>query len=244
MSGIAAIIHLDGSPVHPSELEEMEKVLKPYGPDQQTTLIRGNAAFISCLHHLTPEDVFERQPLLFADRFVMLFDGRIDNRSELGENLGIVTSGLPDSVIAMRLFDRFGERAFERILGDFAIIVMDLREKQLICGRDHMGLRVLHYHRSANRFAVATAPEVLFALSWVPRILNEDLVGDTLVYRGLNPETTYYRNVNRVIPGGVVRLHGARFSKNRFWDPINIPNVRYKKDEDYVEAFQEASTTI
>src|SRR5262249_23167349 len=152
-------------------------------------LVRGNAAFVSCQHHLTPEDLFERQPFLVADRFVMLFDGRVDNRTELIETLGMATSGLhstPDSLIAFRLFDRLGERAFERILGDFAMIVMDLQNRRLICARDHMGLRVLHYHRSATRFAVATAPEVLFALSWVPRLLNRDKVADTLLLRGMN----------------------------------------------------------
>ena len=83
MSGIAAVLNLDGSAVPQSEVERMANVLKPYGPDRQKTLVRGNAAFVFCLHHLTPEDLFERQPLLFANRFVMLFDGRIDNRSEL-----------------------------------------------------------------------------------------------------------------------------------------------------------------
>ena len=42
----------------------MANVLKPYGPDRQKTLTRGNAAFAFCLHNLTPEDLFERQPLL------------------------------------------------------------------------------------------------------------------------------------------------------------------------------------
>ena len=93
-----------------------------------------------------------------------------------------------------------------------------------------MGLRVLHYHRSAKRFAVATAPEALFALSWVPRILNKDKVGDTLVNRGLNGETTYYQEINRVLPGCIVRVRGASFSKDRFWDPENIPDVRFKSD--------------
>src|SRR4029078_3528562 len=55
-------------------------------------------------------------------------------------------------------------------------------------------------------------------------------------------ETTYYLNINRILPGGLVRLDGARLSKDRFWDPTNIPNIRYKKDEDYVEAFQERLT--
>src|SRR5262249_20932155 len=107
----------------------MANVLKPHGPDGQNILTRGNAAFVFCLHKLTPEDSFELQPILFADRFVLLFDGRIDNRSELGDMLGITASELhtiPDSMVALRLFDRWGERAFERILGVFAIIIMDL----------------------------------------------------------------------------------------------------------------------
>ena len=134
--------------------------------------MRGNAAFVFCLHQLTPEDLFEQQPLVLANRFVMLFDGRIDNRLELSETLNITANDLhlmPDSVLAMRLFDRWGEHAFERILGDFAIIVMDLQDGRMLCVRDQMGMRVLHYHRSATRFAVATNPDVLFALSWVPR---------------------------------------------------------------------------
>ena len=242
MSGIAAILNLDGSPVPQSEVERMANVLKQFGPDRQRILTRGNAAFIFCLHHLTPEDVFERQPLLFANRFVMLFDGRIDNRSELSEVLGIATSeghSMPDSAIALRLFDRWGDRAFERILGDFAIIIMDLQDRQLICARDQLGLRVLHYHRSAKRFAVATAPEALFALGWVPRILNKDKVGDTLVNRGLNDETTYYKEINRVVPGCVVRIRGTALSKERFWDPENIVGVKFKSDQEYVEGFQE-----
>ena len=220
----------------------MANVLKPYGPDRQKILTRGNAAFVFCLHKLTPEDSFELQPLLFADRFVMLFDGRIDNRSELGDILGISTSELhsmPDSMIALRLFDRWGERAFERIVGVFAIIIMDLQDGRLLCARDHMGLRVLHYHRSAGRFAVATVPEALFALSWVPRILNKEKLADTLVRRGAISETTYYQDVFRVLPGSIVHVRGATFSKHQFWDPEGIADVRFTNDHDYVEAFKE-----
>src|SRR5215468_8417027 len=217
VSGIAAVVSLDGSKVPRSDVERMANVLKSYGPDQQKILTRGNAAFVFCLHKLTPEDAFEVQPLLLADRFVMLFDGRIDNRSELSNILGISTSELhsiPDSVLAFRVFDRWGERAFERIVGVFAIIIMDLQDGCLLCARDHIGLRVLHYHRSAGRFAVATVPEALFALSWVPRILNKQKVADNLVGRGGNHEITYYQNIVRVPPGSTVLVRGASFSSH------------------------------
>jgi asparagine synthase (glutamine-hydrolysing) len=220
----------------------MANVLNPYGSDRQKILTRDNAAFVFCLQHLTPEDIFEQQPLLLANRFVMLFDGRIDNRLELGEALGMVASELhamADSMIAFRLFSTWGEKAFTRIVGVFAIIVMDFQERHLICARDHMGLRVLHYYRSPDRFAIATVPDALFALSWVPRTLSKDKLADALVQRGLNGETTYYQDINRVLPGSLVRVTGLNFSKDRFWNPENIADVRFKDDHEYVEAFQE-----
>ena len=242
MSGLGAVVSLDGSAVSRSDVERMANVLKSHGPDRQKILTRANAAFVFCLHKLTPEDTFEVQPLLLADRFIMLFDGRIDNRSELGNILGISMSELscmPDSMIVIRLFDRWGERAFERIVGVFAIIVMDLQDGRLLCARDHMGLRPLHYHRSAARFAVATAPEALFALSWVPRILNKEQVADALTGRWLGTEGTYYQDIFRVPPGFSVHVCGPTFSKRQFWDPESIADVRFTNDHDYVEAFKE-----
>jgi asparagine synthase (glutamine-hydrolysing) len=242
LSGIAAILNVDGSAVPQYEVERMANVLKPYGPYRHKTLVRGNAAFIFCLDNLLPEDTYERQPLFLANRFVLLFDGRIDNRSELGDILNVSTSDLhsmPDSMLALRLFDRWGERAFERIVGVFAIIIMDLQDGRMICARDHIGLRALHYHRSPGRFAVATVPEALFALSWVPRILNKEKLADNLVRQPGDHEVTYYQDVFRVPPGSTVQVHGATFSKHQFWDPEGIAEVRFSNDHDYVEAFKE-----
>jgi asparagine synthase (glutamine-hydrolysing) len=236
------VLNFDGSAVTQSEVERIANLLKPYGPDRQKILRHANAAFVMCLQQFTPEDLFEQQPLQMANRFIMLFDGRIDNRSELSTSLGIASpelQSMSDSMIAFRLFDRWGERAFERIVGDFAIIVLDLQEGCLLCARDHMGMRALHYHRSTDRFAVATNPEVLFGLSWVPRILNKDKVGDALVDRGLNGETTYYQEIFRVLPGCIIRVRGGNLSKHCFWDPHNSADIRFKNDHEYVEAFQE-----
>jgi asparagine synthase (glutamine-hydrolysing) len=220
----------------------MTNMLRSYGPCRQKTLLRENAAFIFCLDNLTPEDLHEQQPLFLADRFVLLFDGRIDNRSELGDIIKVPTndlSSIPDSMIALRLFDRSGECAFERIVGVFAIIIMDLQTGRILCARDHMGLRVLHYHRSARRFAVSTVPEALFALSWVPRILNKEKLADTLVWRGRNGETTNFKEIFRVLPGHTIAVSGTAFSKHRFWDPEGIADIRLRSDHEYVDAFKE-----
>jgi asparagine synthase (glutamine-hydrolysing) len=244
MSGIAAVLSLDGSAIAQADIERLANVLKPYGPNRQKIMTRGNAAFVFCLHKLTPEDTFDSQPLILANRLVMLFDGRIDNRSELGEMLGISTTELnlmSDSRIALRLFDRWGERAFERIVGVFAIIVVDLQNNSLLCARDHLGLRVLHYHRSSTRFAVASAPEALFALSWIQRVLSKEQFADTLTCRWPSRygESTCYKDISRVCPGYIVQVRGKNFSKRQFWDPESIRDVRFGSDQDYVDAFKE-----
>ena len=116
---------------------------------------------------------------------------------------------------------------------------MDLRDGHLLCARDQMGLRVLHYHLSSTRFAVATDPDALFALSWMPRICNKDKIGDTLVLRGFNGETTYYHDIFRVLPGPSSECAAQASRKTQFWNPENIADVRFKSDHEYVEAFAE-----
>ncbi len=220
----------------------MSNVLKRYGPHRQKTLVRAGAAFVFCLDHLLPEDVYEEQPLVLADRFVLLFDGRLDNRSELGRLLNLSQRDLallPDSVIVCRLYERWGERGFERIVGAFAIIIMDLQSGRMLCARDHMGLRVLYYHQSSDWFAVATIPEALFALSWVPRILNKERLADFLTRQPGDDETTYFRHIYRVQPGSVINIDRRNVSKRLFWDPTALSEIRLSNDRDYVEAFRE-----
>src|SRR5438874_13575659 len=94
MSGIGAVLSLGGAPVAQSEIERMRNVLKPHGPDRQKILLKQGSAFVACIHHLTPEDVFEQQPLAVSGRHVILFDGRLDNREDLAAALGIAPAEL------------------------------------------------------------------------------------------------------------------------------------------------------
>jgi asparagine synthase (glutamine-hydrolysing) len=69
--------------------------------------------------------------------------------------------------------------------------------------------------------------------------VNKEKVGDTLAQRGVDHETTYYQDIKRVIPGCFIRVGSTGISKHRFWNPENIAEVRFKKDHEYVDAFQE-----
>jgi asparagine synthase (glutamine-hydrolysing) len=229
MSGIGAIFNLDGAPVARDHLERMANALRMHGPDGRAVAARGPIGLVHTLHRFTPEDAFERQPVTGGGgRYLMVMDGRIDNRDDLAAALALGPAPrlarLPDSALFMRAVEAWGEEGcLNRIVGEFAIALWDHREQRLLCARDHLGLRPLHYHRTERCLAVASMPKGLHALPWVPRELNEQKLADYLVVNFCDGASSYFRDVRRLLMahvmtasrGGSVSLPGTRGRPDR-----------------------------
>ena len=88
MSGIAGIIHFDGRPVEPGQVEAMTTAMHYRGPDGIHHWRRGNVALGQCMLRTTPESLEETQPLTNEDEsLVLVMDGRVDNWEELRREL-------------------------------------------------------------------------------------------------------------------------------------------------------------
>ena len=84
MSAIFGILHLNGQPVAPANLDRMNAALAHRGSDGGGVWTTDAAGVGQRLMCFTPEDRFERQPLLGNDgQCVLVSDGRIDNRDRL-----------------------------------------------------------------------------------------------------------------------------------------------------------------
>ena len=89
MSGIAGIIHFDGAPVVPGQVERMASAMAYRGPDGIRHWVSGPVALAQCMLHTTPESLEESQPLTNEDEsLVLVMDGRVDNWEELRRDLG------------------------------------------------------------------------------------------------------------------------------------------------------------
>ena len=106
--------------------------------------------------------------------------------------------------------------------------------------RDHLGLNVVMWHRSARFFAFATMPNGLFALDDVPRQLSEEKLADFFVLNHADHATTIYRNVFRLPPAHVMRIEAdGSFKQFRYWSPAEIAPVELGCDRDYAEGLRE-----
>lgn len=203
--------------------------------------ILGNAALGCALYDTLPEDAFDRQPYVHpSGRWAMIADARIDNREELLDRLGLGAGAdkISDSELLFRGFAEWEDRLYDRVIGDFALAVWNSGDQSLSLARDHAGQRPLHYHIGDGFVALASMPEGLHAVPAVERALEPRELALFLSGARRRGPGTFFRDIIRVEPGHVVTITRSGATSRRYWH-MPTGEVRFGKQGDYVEAFQE-----
>lgn len=206
-------------------------------------LWRGDGLALAHLQTIvTPEDRHERLPASFAGgRSVFVFDGRIDNRDDLIEQLGLGSEqrGLPDGSLVMAALERWAEDACIRLIGDFAFAVWDRERRRLFMACDATGGRTLYHYVTAHGIVFATAVHAVQALIEQPRDIDLRSVAHLLLDRHVPPGATMYRGTGRLPPAGWLTWTDGEVRSGRYWQPDWNRHIRYRRDDEYVEAARE-----
>jgi asparagine synthase (glutamine-hydrolysing) len=243
VSGIVAILNLDGRPVERDQLEPMIDGMAHRGPDGIDRYYEGQVALGHAMLHVTPESFLEVQPLCDetgATRIV--FDGRIDNRNELRdlvEAAGGRARSDTDPEVVLSAYRALGENCVRKLLGDFAFVIWDSTRRRMFCARDHSGIRPFYYYCDGKTFLAASELQQILRHPGVPREPNEGLVGEYLAGRMITRDETLYRGVMRLAPAHMmfVTERGPRIS--RYYDLNPSRAIRYRTDDQYASHFLE-----
>lgn len=243
MSAIAGMLRFDHQPASRTELERMANALRAHGPDRSRVTVDNDVGFAHALMRMTPEDQSDQQPWRGASGAMITADLRLDNRDDVLAHLGLTPADAmswPDSRVLLSAWEKFGDAVWPLLRGPFAAAIFDRRTRILTLARDHLGLNVVMWHRSARFFAFATMPNGLFALDAVPRELSEEKFADFLVLNHAEHATTIYKDVFRVRPAHVMRVDAAGIiTHRRYWSPDDIKPVRHRTDQDYADGLRE-----
>lgn len=231
MSAIAGVVFLDGQDVGDALLAELASAAPRRGFDGETRWKSGAAGMIRFAHATTPEAVGEIQPFE-SERTVLLFDGRLDNREELG-----AAPGQRDGEIALALYDRLGDEFVHRLAGDFAIVVWRPAERRLALFRSAMGWRPLYWAFDGKRFGFATDLRTLALGLGLDRKLNEGLFGEYLSARLVTQTDTFWHGIQRVVQGGAVILENGR-ARDWLWHGGPFEDLTDVSMEEHVERFK------
>lgn len=157
----------------------------------------------ACAHLAVSTNPAAKSPGLVVDDAIgwsLLFDGRLDDRGSLVAALDAEAS-CTDAELALAALRRFGRSAPTRMTGDFALVLIDERRRELFAARDVFGTRPLFWAEVGGglRFSSDFAP--LFAQGGRRARPDRRSVAELISYQFVEGERTLYEGVH-ALPGG------------------------------------------
>lgn len=247
MSAITGILHLNEEPVSLEHGIGLMKALQKY-PADDIQMWNNDRVFLGChAQWITPESIGEKLPYYDHERqLAVTADAIIDNREELFEKLQVGRdrrAGMPDSVLILLAYEKWGEDSPKHLIGDFAFMIWDERKRRLFGARDFSGSRTLYYYRNQKRFAFCTTIQPLLSLPYVQKQLNERWLAEYLAIGGMidavDASITPYKNVEQIPPSHSILVVGDKITLTRYCTLTSGEQLKLKSNEEYVEAFQE-----
>ena len=246
MSGIAGIYHLDRKPVEKRELTGMLDLIAHRGGDDRGSWLGDHVAIGHVLRYTTPESLNEAQPVVSsAGDAVLTADARVDNREELIRALGprFVSKSSTDADLVMAAYQEWGEAFPEKVVGAYALVVWDARERKLICVRDAMGIRPLYYaYKTDQFFAFASEIKALLSLPYVSEDVDAIRVVDYIMLVEEDAERTFYSDVKSLRPAETMTVTPRGVQSTTYWQLDPQKEIRLGSSMEYAEAFRELFT--
>lgn len=245
MSLIYGVVYLDGRTVYPVLGENMLVNIGKYKLDKARYLNLSQGVLCCGMQYITPESVWEELPCTDNENSLTLTaDAIIDNRIELFDLLGIpVTSRtrITDSELILLAYRKWREECPRYLVGDYAFVIWDDKEKVLFGARDHVGKRTFYYHKSDNCFAFCTTIKPILDLNICSRDLNDYWIADYLSLSSLQHEAdcskTVYLHVQQLMPGHWLKIDKNGMKVMCYWKPECKPELILKSNSEYEEAF-------
>src|SRR5215467_2601414 len=144
MSAVAGIVRLDAGPAESSAVARMLDCVEHRGRDWRAVWADGSAAIGYRWRRTGRTQAVDHQPLVDGSghaTLAIVFDGRLDNRTDLASLLAIEHEPrVTDAAIVLAAYRRFGSDAVARLLGDFALAIWDASARRLVLARDPRGV--------------------------------------------------------------------------------------------------------
>jgi asparagine synthase (glutamine-hydrolysing) len=240
MNWIAGICNLDGEPVQARLLEKLFVPVCANVADGVNCWVDGSigvGAYAPSSTGMSPSNSF---PAYADSRVCIVFDGRLDNRDDLLEQVRLrpdEADGMVTCKVLAAAYELWGTDCLGKLIGDFAFSLWDKTHRRLVCARDIFGVRSLFYWLDGRSLIWATSIRQLLALRQIQRTIDLEYVANYLVRQELPLVLTPYREIKRLEPAHSLVIESGRISLNRYWSPNARNEISYKSDHQYAEHF-------
>ena len=237
MSGLCAVFVPEQQPIDPDLLARMVEAGAHRGRAEHETT--GCAHLAGLAHRPTLRGGPAASPL--APHISVVASARLDNRDELMPHLrALVDTPHPsDADLILAAYLRWGKRAPEHLLGDFAYVVVDQARRCLHAARDPMAMRPLYYHHTRQRTLLASEVQQILATGTIAAEVHEPAVARYLIGEFGVPNETFYQGIRALPAGHRLDVEDGMLRVHAFWDVDASRRERFPRESDYAERFRE-----
>ena len=245
MCGIAGVFNLATErPVDLQLLKRMVSSLRHRGPDE-FGIYRASDVGLGSARLSILDLKGGLQPIHNEDRSIWtVFNGEIFNYAELRAEL--ISQGhsfytLSDTEVIVHLYEEHGAAFLEKLNGQFAIAVWDLRNKRLLLARDRLGIRPLYYTLVEGRLVFASEVKAIFLDDRVKREIDVRGLDQVFTFWATHAPRTIFENIHQLPPGHVLTASDGEIRTQPFWQ-LSFPEKGWapeKSEAYYVEALRD-----
>ena len=172
------------------------------------------------------------------DGLMVLFHGHISNARGLAVALGLNWPARPDAADLARLYGKslrhYGGDCDLRIIGEYAAAVIDQTRQTLRLVRSPLRAPPLHFHHAGQRVIASNVPRAVLAAG-IAAQLDPLKLADNAWFNYASDRTGWYETIARVPLGTTIEFGPGGMDLRRYYDPLNLPEVRLPRAQDYVE---------
>ncbi|HEX5037035.1 MAG TPA: asparagine synthase (glutamine-hydrolyzing) [bacterium] len=250
MCGLSGIISLAPDEIISECLDRMIQAQTHRGPDSDGKwLQRYNGAQIGFGHtRLAIFDLTDagNQPVRSEDGpYALIYNGAIYNYLELRAELeahGVRFHTRCDTEVVFQCLIAWGEKAFAKFNGMWALAFLDRKSEKLLLSRDHFGIKPLYYHQSSpKRLVFASEIKAILKCSGERFEVSAPAVERFLLQSLLDAqEETFFKGVKSLPPAHFASVDLSAPSKNleikieRYWSPEVVEPAR-RSEADLIE---------
>jgi asparagine synthase (glutamine-hydrolysing) len=231
MCGIAgyAALREDAAAPDLESLADMVGAMRHRGPDEFGVFRDRCAGFAHA--RLSIIDLASGQQPLSNEtgRLWIAFNGEIFNYLELRAELeasGHRFRTRSDTEVIVHAYEEWGDDAFRRFNGQWAVALWEMDERKLVLARDPYGVRPLHVCEHHGRLYFGSEVKAIFAAdASIPRAFDPIGLDHILSFWGPVPPRTVFAGVSEIEPGEVRTYHRGTVRTAWAWTPS------YPRDE-------------
>jgi asparagine synthase (glutamine-hydrolysing) len=227
MCGIAGILSFTDLEINKRALKTMADAIAHRGPDDEGYWAN-DAQTIGFAHkRLAIIDLSRHaaQPMHYAGRYTIVYNGEIYNYIELKETLfkrGYRFSTQSDTEVILAAYDCLKEKCLHHMNGMFAFAIWDSKEQVFFAARDRFGEKPFYYYQDDDQLVFASEMKALWAVGLEKKpddkmLLNYLTVG--YVTNAADRNETFFENIYVLPPANYLKVSvkTKHLSIHQYW---------------------------